>query len=118
MIFHIAVRAEWDEAARDVGYSPPSLTAEGFIHCSTHEQIIGTANLFYHGRSDLVLLVIDENLLAAPLRYEAPLGKNDVRAALSFPHIYGPLNLNAVLSAEPFPCAADGSFELPSKLRT
>jgi|ERR1700677_996429 len=116
MIFHIAVRGEWDAAARDVGYMPPSLTAEGFIHCSTREQVIVTANLFYRGRSDLVLLVIDENLLAAPLRYETPPGKNDVRAALSFPHIYGPLNLNAVISAERLPCTADGSFALPSNL--
>jgi len=118
MIFHIAVRAEWDAAARGGVYIPPSLAAEGFIHCSTRDQVAGTANLFYRGQSDLLLLVIDESLLAAPIRYEAPLGKNDVRAALSFPHIYGPLNLNAVLRVEPLPCAADGSFELPSNRRT
>jgi uncharacterized protein (DUF952 family) len=118
MIFHIAQRAEWDGAARDGVYIPPSLPAEGFIHCSTREQVIGTVNLFYHGRSDLVLLVIDEGLLAAPLRYEAPVGKNDVRAASCFPHVYGPLNLDAVISVEPFPCDADGSFVLPPSLRT
>ena len=117
MIFHIALRAEWD-AARDSVYIPPSLAAEGFIHCSTRDQVAGTANLFYRGRTDLVLLVIDEGLLAASLRYETPLGKNDVRAALSFPHIYGPLNFDAVISAKPFPCSTDGSFVLPSNLRT
>jgi uncharacterized protein (DUF952 family) len=117
MIFHIAVRAEWDVASPELGYIPPSITAEGFIHCSTREQVVETANLFYRGRTDLVLLVIDEKLLAAPLRCETPKGKDDVRAALSFPHIYGPLNLNAVLSTDPFPCGTDGTFELPSSLR-
>ncbi len=117
MIFHIAVRGEWDAAIRDGSYIPPSLTAEGFIHCSTREQVIETANVIYRGRSDLVLLVIDENLLAAPLRYEVPLGKNDVRAALTFPHIYGALNLDAVISADPFQCGIDGNFELPSSLQ-
>jgi uncharacterized protein (DUF952 family) len=106
------------EAAIDSGaYAPASFAAEGFIHCSTVEQTIPTANLFYRGQQDLMLLLIDETKLVAPLRYEAPVNVDDVRAAQTFPHIYGPLNLDAVIRAEAFPCSADGSFDLPDNLR-
>jgi len=114
MIFHIAVLEEWEVAIRDGVYTPPSIAAEGFIHCSTCEQIIATANSFYRGRQDLMLLVIDEGKVSAPLRYEAPVAADDVRAVSRFPHIYGALNLDAVIRAEAFPCGSDGSFELPS----
>jgi len=113
MIFHIAVQAEWEAAARDGLYAPPAFAAEGFIHCSARDQLIATADLFYQGRHDLVLLLIDESRLTAPLRYEVPAAANDTRAASPFPHIYGPLNLGAVIRAEAFPCMADGSFGLP-----
>ncbi|HEX4208886.1 MAG TPA: DUF952 domain-containing protein, partial [Candidatus Binataceae bacterium] len=99
MIFHIAARAEWKAALREGAYMPASLAAEGFIHCSTREQIITTANLFYRGRHDLMLIVIDEGRLTAPMRYEAPVTANDVRAASQFPHIYGALSLDAVIRA-------------------
>lgn len=132
MIFHIAVATEWEAALGDGAYRPPSFAAEGFIHCSTREQVIATANLYYRGRRDLVLLSIDENWLTAPLRYETPIAPADVRAAQRFPHaigandgrensrfphIYGPLSLDAVVRTEAFPCSADGSFELPAGCR-
>ena len=113
MIFHIAVHADWEAARRSGNYAPPSLEMDGFIHCSTRAQIIDTANLFYRGRTDLTLLSIDESLLTPPLRYEAPASPNDARGASRFPHIYGSLNLEAVTSADQFPCSADGSFALP-----
>jgi uncharacterized protein (DUF952 family) len=113
MIFHIAVGTEWDAAISDGIYAPASLAAEGFIHCSRSEQIITTANLFYRGQQGLMLLLIDETKLVAPLRYETPAVPTDLRAAQSFPHIYGRLNLDAVVRAEAFPCSANGSFELP-----
>lgn len=116
MIFHIVLGAEWERARRDGSYAPPSIAIEGFIHCSTREQIIGTANRFYRGRNNLVLLVIDETRLAAPVRYETPLSGGDARQAMCFPHIYGPLNLDAVREAVPFPCDAGGEFQLPPNL--
>jgi uncharacterized protein (DUF952 family) len=116
MIFHLAVHADWEMATRQGIYAPPSLAAEGFIHCSTGEQIIDTANLFYRGRGDLILLSIEESRLVAPLRYEAPGTMNDARAALRFPHVYGRLNLDAVTAAVPMPSGHDGSFELPPAL--
>ena len=51
--------------------------------------------------------------LASPLKFETPVAPGDDRPRASFPHIYGPLNLDAVIYAIEFPCEADGSFQLP-----
>ncbi|HQF70004.1 MAG TPA: DUF952 domain-containing protein [Promineifilum sp.] len=108
MILHIAAADEWD-AARALGeYSADTLLAEGFIHCSTPAQVLVPANERFHGRTDLLLLVIDPARLEAALVYE-----DCYETGQAFPHIYGPLNLNAVLRAVPFPPSADGSFALP-----
>jgi uncharacterized protein (DUF952 family) len=121
VILHIARRAEWDCARLRGSYRPSSFERDGFIHCSTLEQALATANRFFRGQRDLVLLHIDECKLIAPLRYESaapPAGSVETapRAGL-FPHLYGELNLDAVTEVLEFPCAADGSFELPAGLR-
>lgn len=108
MILHITSRADW-EAAQALGdYRLDTLETEGFIHCSTPKQVLGPANEFYRGRHDLVLLVIDPTRLAVELVYE-----DCYETGAAFPHIYGPLNLDAVTSVVPFPPRPDGTFELP-----
>ena len=99
-------------------YAPSTFGSEGFIHCSTVEQTTDTANIFFRGRQDLVLLCIDETRLAARLEFEAPATAGDARPLTRFPHIYGPLNLDAVTGVVDFPCNTDGSFELPAALRS
>ena len=113
MILHIVSRSEWEFARRNGVYRPPSLDLEGFIHCSTAAQVIDTANIFYRGQRDLVLLLIDERKLTSTLALEAPVSVNDARPRALFPHIHGPLNLDAVIDAIEFPCDADESFRLP-----
>jgi uncharacterized protein (DUF952 family) len=115
-IFHIATRADWGAATPAGSYRPASLETEGFIHCSTREQVVGSANRFFRDRGDLVLLCIDEAKLGPALRYEAPVasgGAPDLRAGELFPHLYGPLALEAVAAVVAFPCSSDGSFALP-----
>ncbi|HUO05216.1 MAG TPA: DUF952 domain-containing protein [Candidatus Binataceae bacterium] len=116
MIFHILKRDEWTHAVASGRYSPPSLAVEGFIHCSTIDQLIGTANGFFHGQDGLAVLCIEEHLLTAPLKLEPPADAADARAKTLFPHIHGPLNLDAVAKVIDFPCEADGSFRMPDKL--
>jgi uncharacterized protein (DUF952 family) len=117
MILHILRRAEWDKALRHGIYRPPSLAAEGFIHCSTVAQALDTANIFYRGQTDLLLLCIDASQLTSPLSYESPAAAGDARPRARFPHIYGPLNLDAVVDVIEFPCGADGSFQTPAAIR-
>jgi uncharacterized protein (DUF952 family) len=116
MILHIAKRAEWDAAQARREYAPPSLSVEGFIHCSTPAQILDTANRFFRGQNDLAVLCIDPHRLAAPLRYEAPAMAHDERPSERFPHLYGPLNLDAVTQVLDFPCEPDGTFRLPAPI--
>ena len=111
LIYHIATRADWERALADGEYTRSSvdktLTEEGFIHASQSSQVARTANKFYRDvAGDLVLLVIDPGLLRAEVRYEDVPG-----AELPFPHIYGPLNVDAVIAARPFAAGPDGLFE-------
>jgi uncharacterized protein (DUF952 family) len=108
-ILHITSRTEWDAAPEAGEYTAPSLTEEGFIHCSTAPQVVDTAERYYRGRDDLVLLRIDPSLLTTDLRWEAPARDPAAR----YPHIYGPLNLGAVIEVIEFPCREDGGFDLP-----
>ena len=90
MLYHITSQSQWQHAQQLGDYQPSSLQSEGFIHCSTRRQVLLTANRFFNNQTDLVLLGIDPNLVEATIRDDA--ADDDF-----FPHIYGPLNLNAVL---------------------
>jgi uncharacterized protein (DUF952 family) len=102
-IFHIADRRIWETArAAGVPYTMSTrdltLDQEGFIHCSADEgQVRGVLDRFYQGVDDqLVLLVIDPAKLTSELRHEPADGQ-------VFPHVYGPLNLDAVIEVRPLP---------------
>jgi len=116
MIVHIVRRSEWMLALGRRTYAPDSLRSEGFIHCSTLAQVIDTANRFYRGQQDLVVLCIEESRLTAELKYEAPAMPRDEAAHELFPHLYGELNVEAVERVVELPCEADGTFQLPDGL--
>jgi uncharacterized protein (DUF952 family) len=101
VIYHIAEAADWEQAQRDGQYTMSTrgrtLAEEGFIHASTAEQVPLVAGAYYRGVPDLVLLVIDAERVRPELRYEHVPGQPD-----PYPHIYGPLNLDAVVEVRPF----------------
>ena len=104
-LLHITERDVWESARRHgAAYTMStrgrSLQDEGFIHCSTPRQLPAVAAALY-GDVDLdrlVVLVIDSERLTAPVRYEAaePGGER-------FPHVYGPVPIDAVVRVEPWP---------------
>lgn len=103
VILHITKRKNWERAQVVGEYRTDSLETQGFIHCSTPEQVGQVANALFQGQSDLVLLVIEPARVTAEIRYGASKGGKE-----PFPHIYGPLNLNAVVKVLPFePNAGD-----------
>jgi uncharacterized protein (DUF952 family) len=110
MIFHITQRARWDEAQRLRVYRGDTLDTEGFIHCSEADQVLRSANKFYTGQHGLVLLGIDPSRLHSELRYEP------ASDGQQYPHIYGPLNPDAVVQTLGFEPAADGRFALPPEM--
>ncbi len=109
MIFHIAKLEDWRRAEKQGEYRIPGLVAEGFIHCSTVNQFISVAHRLFKGRKDLILLEIDETLALAQIKYEG-------EAAEKFPHIYGPINLAAVIKTHEFTPRPDGTFGIPDSL--
>jgi uncharacterized protein (DUF952 family) len=117
MIMHIVERDEWARAVARGTYAPASLRHEGFIHCSTNAQLIGTANRFYRGRDDLVVLCIEESRLTAELKYEGPAMMHGESSGALFPHLHGELNVDAVVRVVELSCEVDGSFQLPNGLR-
>jgi uncharacterized protein (DUF952 family) len=113
-ILHISSRAEWHCARLAGSYEADSLSTQGFIHCSRPDQVLWVANSNnrFDGQDDLVLLCIDPDLVAAEIRYENLDGDKNL-----FPHIYGPLNLDAVTDILDFTHGDDGKFALPQQLR-
>lgn len=106
-IYHITHRAAWDQAQQAGMYRHESLASEGFIHASTAPQVAATGNRFYRGMAGLVILEIDSDRLQPDLRFEtAHLPTGDEQ----FPHIYGPLNLEAVTSVRDFVPDEQGNF--------
>ncbi|WP_129306644.1 DUF952 domain-containing protein [Streptomyces sp. L2] len=103
-IVHITERSLWD-AARERGTYEVStrgrtLQEEGFIHFSTREQLPRIAAFLYgdyDGPDELVVLVVDPARLGVPVRYESmePGGEE-------FPHVYGPVPVEAVVEVEPW----------------
>ena len=89
-------------------YAPASLGAEGFVHCSTPEQVAGTARLLFAGHDDLLLLVIDPRRLEVPVRHEDLLGIGQ-----AFPHVYGPVPREAIVEVRPFPPGRGGRWSRP-----
>lgn len=109
-IVHITTRSQWQQAQSIGSYRCSSLDTEGFIHCSRPVQIVEVANRFYRGQLDLVLLEIDPAGLIAELRYD------QIETGEWFPHLYGELNLNAVIQVLDFTPDTTGMFELPSEI--
>ncbi len=101
--------SDWETAVSNPPYRADSLKTEGFIHCSTLAQVLGPANEFYHGQTGLVVLVIESDKVAPKIVYE-----DCYETGQQFPHIYGPLNVEAVVQVVDFPPNADGSFSLPA----
>jgi uncharacterized protein (DUF952 family) len=102
-----APRARWEAAAAAGEYRSEDLEREGFIHASTPAQYPAVARKHYRDRRDLVLLLVDEAKVRAPVRYEGRAGGEQ------YPHIYGPLNCDAVLRVAPYDPDTGDVFPLP-----
>jgi uncharacterized protein (DUF952 family) len=107
VIFHITTREAF--AKDEATYAPELFSLEGFIHCSTVDQVVKVADARFRGKTGLVLLCVDSDKVKAEIRYENLEGGQDL-----FPHIYGELNTDAVVEIAEFAPGADGYFALPA----
>jgi uncharacterized protein (DUF952 family) len=96
IIYHVTTASEWKEAKIKGQYESASLKEEGFIHCSLPTQIPGVLERYFKGKTDLVKLVIDTDKLTSQYIYDWSTSVAD-----TFPHVYGPINLDAVTEVVP-----------------
>lgn len=96
-VYHFADPADWARAQAAGAYAPDALHRDGFLHCATQAQLAGVVERHQRGRGARVLLTLDAAALGDVLRYDW-----SERSGDRFPHVYGPIPLSAVRSAEPF----------------
>lgn len=110
-IYHLAFRADWENGLAAGEYRAPSLADEGFIHASADEaQMLRVAARLFTGRDDLLALDVDTERLPA----DSPIIREPARSGEIYPHVYGPINPDAVLRVRALvPDAANpGAFVL------
>ena len=105
IIYHLVPESHWETARTESEYQADSLATEGFIHCSKdHAQALAVANRLYGGRQDMLMLEVETECLASPLKHEPS------RSGEIYPHIYGPLNTGAVTGVLKLQAGEDGRF--------
>ncbi len=92
VIYHITSAAEWDAARQKGVYETPSLHAEGFIHCSQEQQLVAVLEKYFADKKNLITLVIDTDKLTSKFVFDWSPSAQD-----TFPHVYGPINIDAVI---------------------
>jgi uncharacterized protein (DUF952 family) len=108
VVYKIVATEEWIEAeAAGVFTGAPVDRADGFIHFSTAEQAAETAAKHFAGERDLLLLRVDSTNLGAALKWEPS------RGGALFPHLYGALDVAAVVRVDPLPLSPTGTHRFP-----
>lgn len=134
MILHLVAETAWRQLAPGQPWAPESLGREGFIHCTAgDERLLEVANRLYRNQpGDFLVLDIDETKVTAEVKWEAAalpassdsappeaaaeFGLPDAaatelaQASVTFPHIYGPLNRDAIVGVRRAVRTADGAF--------
>lgn len=94
LIYHITPSIWWNKLSSSDAYESETLGAEGFIHCSTRDQVSGVLERYFAHQKGLLLLHINPALLKAELKYEV------ATQGESFPHVYGMINKDAIVTVE------------------
>ncbi|SRR6056297_248331 len=109
MLYKVLPRDEWERAESDGVFQGSGIDHDdGFIHLSAADQVAQTVKLHFAGRTDLVLVAIDEGDLRDRLRWEPS------RGGMLFPHVYGTIAMSAVRRADPLPLGENGVHRFPA----
>ena len=93
-IYHVVIREEWEAAAGQSFFEAKSLSSEGFIHCSYADQLESVLERYFADAGEVVILYLDANQLTSPLVSEPSTNGE------AYPHIYGPINKDAIVTVE------------------
>lgn len=105
IILHCMPKETWETIKAKSVFGEESIGAEGFIHCSSIEYFWRVTPNFRDIVKELVLLCIDTKKLTSPVKWED--GDNSGR---EYPHIYGLINLDAVVAILPYLKGKDGNY--------
>ena len=107
VFFHLVPGAYYRDCDASAPYKPATFLDEGFIHCTDGlDNVTAVGNRYY--KDDLrmyVVLVIDRAKVQPEIRYEDP--------ERIYPHIYGPLNRDAIREVLPLMRSPGGAFVRP-----
>jgi uncharacterized protein (DUF952 family) len=109
IIYHLTPADYYESLDPGADYLPAAFDRDGFIHCSADEkQMLEVANRSYKREpGDFLLLAIEEDAVRAEVRHEEATLEPDSNL---YPHIYGPLNRDAIREVRPFSRTSDGTF--------
>ncbi len=110
-LFHFINQEDLDRNLNDRELVVPTLESQGFIHCSKLHQVIAVANFIAPYDEEMQLIEIDEDRVLPEIRYE-----NLDGGATLFPHIYGPLNRDAIIAIHRLEWDGEDGYQLPEAL--
>ena len=106
IVYKVLPRDEWRLAEDSGVFAGSGIDVEdGYIHLSSGDQVVATVEKYFAGQTDLVLVSFSSDCVDN-LRWEKSRGDD------LFPHAYGPISIEAVLSVVPLPLV-DGKHEIP-----
>jgi uncharacterized protein (DUF952 family) len=111
-IFHFISESDLLTHLSPTDFSLPSLESEGFIHCSTLGQVVDVANFLAPYDEEMQLLEIDTSKVKPEVRFE-----DAMKDGRLFPHIYGPLNRDAIVAIHHLEWDGEDGYRLPAELR-
>ena len=107
-IYKVCSASAWREAERQgVFLGSADDRRDGFIHFSTASQVAGTVAKHFAGQTGLFLIAIDADALGDELKWEPS------RGGELFPHLYGELDIGAVIKILDLRARSDGSHDIP-----
>jgi len=110
-IFHFITSSDLTRALSEADMRVPSLETQGFIHCSKLDQVLDVANYIAPYSEEMQLIEIDESLVSPEIKYENLDGGEKL-----FPHIYGPLNRDAIVAIHKLEWDGEDGYQLPKDL--
>jgi uncharacterized protein (DUF952 family) len=111
-IYKLVSRADWEAAEASGVFNGAAIDiADGFIHFSSAEQVEETAEKYFVGRTDLLLVAVDAAALGEALKWEVS------RGGALFPHLYAPLPVEKVVRIDSLSIGADGLHDFSNILQ-
>ena len=91
-IYHMVNKQVWEQQHASYHFQHPGIKAEGFIHCSTKEQLMESYEKYYAGKTDILLISINPHWVLSEVKWEYSSARES-----DFPHIYGALNKSSII---------------------